>query len=162
MTGLECLREEMRNRGCTKAQTESKTVAIVLDILTSNGERYSNVWEDEQRIAWWKKALQNSEDYRQAEKKRLDKIRMDINKEIETAQKYIDEFFEALKSCETAEMRDRLKTAQVYVNTINIDTKYDNTAFIVGLASILSGAQINAVSELKKINKNLQSSISQR
>ena len=38
---------------------------------------------------------------------------------------------------------------------MTVNTKYDNTAFIVGLAALLEGTRLNAVAELKKINKGL-------
>jgi hypothetical protein len=43
----------------------------------------------------------------------------------------------------------------MFVNTVSVETKYDNTAFIIGLAAILSNGRINPISELKKINKKL-------
>jgi hypothetical protein len=43
----------------------------------------------------------------------------------------------------------------MFVNSVNIDSKYDNTAFIVGLAAILSNGECGAISELKKINPKL-------
>lgn len=44
----------------------------------------------------------------------------------------------------------------MYINTVNINTKYDNTAFIVGLSAILTQTSFEPIKELKKINKNLQ------
>ena len=47
MSGLDCLREEMARRGCTKAQIESKTAAVVLDILANSGDKYTKLAETE-------------------------------------------------------------------------------------------------------------------
>lgn len=39
--------------------------------------------------------------------------------------------------------------------SVDIDTKYDNTAFIVGLSALLSGVQINPLKEIQKINPKI-------
>ena len=44
------LKQEMLKRGCTKAQTESKLVAIVLDIVAETGTAYTDLREAEQRV----------------------------------------------------------------------------------------------------------------
>ena len=48
-----------------------------------------------------------------------------------------------------------MRIARMFVNMVDVDTKYDNTAYIIGLAAILSRGGINAIGELKKINKKL-------
>ena len=48
-----------------------------------------------------------------------------------------------------------MRAAQVFVNAVSVDTKYDNTAFIIGLAAILSKNGIGAMDELKKINSKV-------
>ena len=53
------------------------------------------------------------------------------------------------------EGRDTMRIAQMFVNMVDVDTKYDNTAYIIGLAAILSRGGISAIDELKKINKKL-------
>ena len=70
-------------------------------------------------------------------------------------EEYVDKFNKSLEECETAEGRDTLRTAQMFVNTVDIETCYDRTAYIIGLASILSNGRMSAIDELKKINKNL-------
>ena len=77
-------------------------------------------------------------------------------------EEYIKKFLDSIEKCETAEARDTMKTAQMFVNSVDVDTKYDNTAFIIGLASILSNGQINGIDELKKINKNMFAKVGRR
>lgn len=166
MTGLECLREEMARRGANKAMIESKTAVMVLDILTEANGAYQKIddlnqllAEQTSKIAMATRQLENLlEKYRRLKEdcSNLEKVKQEtIRKELGESLDYIAKFNEALKECETAEGRDVMKTAQIYVNSVNIDTKYDNTAFIVGLAAILSNGKINALSELQKINTKL-------
>lgn len=166
MTGLECLREEMARRGANKAMIESKTAVMVLDILTEANGAYQKMddlnqllAEQRSKIAMATWQLENLlEKYRRLKEdcSNLEKVKQEaIRKELGESLDYIAKFNEALKECETAEGRDVMKTAQIYVNSVNIDTKYDNTAYIVGLAAILSNGKINALSELQKINTKL-------
>ena len=60
-----------------------------------------------------------------------------------------------MEQAETPEARDRLRVAQAFINSVDIDTKYDNTAFIVGLSALLSGVQINPLKEIQKINPKI-------
>lgn len=162
MTGLDCLREEMERRGCTKSQIESKTAAIVLDILTKDRAKYakqvdaeneeskalsklrSDISASERTLAWNRMAVSDLE------------IRYkDIVRQADKAQEYIDKFLEALKDCETAEGRDAMRRAQVFVNSVSVDSKYDNTAFIIALGAILSGGEYGPIEELKKINPKI-------
>ena len=64
-------------------------------------------------------------------------------------------FFQAVEECETLEGKDTLKKAQMFVNTVNLNTKYDNTAFIIGLASILAQGNVAPIEELRKINPDV-------
>lgn len=173
MTGLECLRQEMARRGANKAMIESKTAVMVLDILTEANGAYQKMDDLEGSLAALRSKILTTtlqleklrEKYRRLEEdcSNLEKVKQEaVNKGREQARKelgesldYIAKFNEALKECETAEGRDVMKTAQIYVNSVNIDTKYDNTAYIVGLAAILSNSKINALSELRKINTKL-------
>ena len=67
---------------------------------------------------------------------------------------YIDKFFAALNECETPEGRDALKKAQMFVNSVNIKTVYDNTAYINGLAAILTKGESATVADgLEKIDE---------
>ena len=166
MTGLECLKQEMIKRGCTKTQLESKVVPIILDIIAGSGTKYtdySNLQIDVDDLYSKKLSLENqiknlrmekedAEHYLDDVKKRASDY---INSEWHNMQEYIDKFYDALRQCETEEGRDIMRCAQTFVNSVDVDTKYDNTAFIVGLAAILSNGGINGIDELHKINPKI-------
>lgn len=157
---------EFIKRGGTKQMANSKSVAIFRDIVAGTGDKFTTA-----AVADAETERANSELYRAkldldrlksqaelstreleiqlAEKRRL------VYSELETKQKYLDSFFEALKNCETAEGRDAMRRAQTFVNSVTLNTVYDNTAFIVGLASILSNGEIGAIEEFKKIDPKL-------
>lgn len=162
MTGLDCLREEMLARGCNKAQIESKTAAIVLDILSNSGTKYidmaneESVWTqleiEKRKEVYWE---QDELDRLKRECRRLQREVDELKEETRVDNSYINDFLKKMEECETKEGRDTMRKAQVYINTIDIDTKYDNTAFIIGLASILSNGNVGAIKALKKINPKL-------
>lgn len=162
MTGLDCLREEMEKRGLSKAQIESKTVAVVLDILANSGTKYTEMWEEESEKSKRLRAIEGIIRDRERDLDDLKAVKLKAELEEEKAvehrkhcEDYIDEFNKSLIECESETGRDSMKAAQMFVNTVSVDTKYDNTAFIIGLAAILSNGRINPISELKKINKKL-------
>ena len=43
----------------------------------------------------------------------------------------------------------------MFIDSVDVATKYDNTAYIIGLASILSNGSMDAIAELRKINNKL-------
>lgn len=159
MTGLELLEQEMIKRGCTVQQTQAKIIPIILGIIAGGGNEYINL----ARVA----------DDIKTEKNRLERLRKETKWEIEIQQenekrykteieKYqkqveplVQEFMTALNSCETPEGKDALRMAQMFVNSVTVDSKYDNTAFIIGLAAILSRGAFEPMQELKKINTKL-------
>ena len=159
MTGLDCLREELAKRGLPKSQIESRGVAMTLDILATSGELYSKMWRDEADLSEKLKKLISEKECLEREIKAYQReasgYRDSASKKRMEDLEYIKRFFSALETCETEEGRDTMKKAQLFVNTVSVDTKYDNTAFIIGLSSILSNGKVGALSELKKINKSL-------
>lgn len=155
MTGMEELKKEMAARGLTKAQIESKAVYVVLDIVSVDPGKYVTVYEDEQRA---KKTLEAANRERMSIERLIIDNRKLVNEAARTREEiksYVDEFSKALENCDTDEGRDKLRLAQMYVNTVKVNTVYDNTAFIVGLASLLTGTQTDPLKELKKINPKL-------
>lgn len=155
MTGLECLRQEMRKRGCTKSQAESSTVGIVLDILANAGDQYTNqqrMLADIEQLRKQKMELENAIKVIRFE---YGEMKNNLRRIREEEKQYIDGFYKALENCATPEAADTMRAAQMFVNSVCVDTKYDNTAYIIGLASILSSGKIGAINELKKINKKL-------
>ena len=163
MTGLDLLKEEMKRRGLNQAQCDSKVAAVVLDILAETKTAYTDLREAEQKTS----ELRNEQE---KIKDRINRLNMELgdiirrinNKMTEEwlyAPDYVDNFFDALEACETDKGRDALRAAQMFVNSVTIDSKYDNTAFIIGLASILSQGNVGAIEELKKINKKIPSPV---
>lgn len=156
MTGLDCLREEMLKRGANKSMVESRTAAMVLDILSEGKAYATEQFELEQKA----KAIdgERRQEMSRINNKRIEAYCMMQNAqsriaEVEEKEQYINNFLEGLKECETPEARDAMRTAQVFVNSVDVSTKYDNTAFIIGLATILTNGKMNGVDELKKINR---------
>ena len=140
MTGIELFRDEMRRRGCTEAQIKSKGVTTTLDII-SNSNMFSDLAETEEQLEKAKRQLAVLENNTRREKERLERIRCNQSEELERVDEYIKNFNESLEKMETPEARDALKTAQLFINTIDVQTDQNNTAFISGLAMILCGVR---------------------
>lgn len=146
MTGLEAVKQEMIKWGCTKAQTESKLIAVVLDIVAETGTAYTDLREAEQRV----KEIENEaaatrrgwERYMEADRK----FREDVKE-------YIEDFKTSLKLCETDKARDALRVAQIFTDTVKINSPHDNTAYINGLAMLLCGQKIPAPMALRKVEE---------
>lgn len=158
MTGIECLREEMTNRGCTKTQIESKTVAIVLDILTNSGDKYTSMVEKEgeetktlSELRHKKEQLEHDVERLRMEIKRVERAYDEIAKKAAIDQKYIEKFTATLKECETESGRDAMRRAQIFINSVTLKTEYDNYAFITALGEILSDGSFGAIEKFKKI-----------
>lgn len=155
MTGIECLKAEMKARGCTTAQINSKVVCTVLDIISNSGDKYTKAWQDELiierqidvakgRLRRATNELERTKYETEALKKKWDEMRT-----------YAEKFNDALAAGETPEARDTMRRAQMFVNSVDVNSKYDNTAYIIGLAAILSDGKCGAIDELKKINPKL-------
>lgn len=160
MTGLECLKEEMKRRGMSQSQCDSKVTAVVLDILAETGTQFTKEWQDGRDIdAAWRAiekercAVERERNGLRGYELRLEQARKKVEDYAKGVQDYIERFYAGLAECETDEGRDAVKRAQMFVNTVEPKTAYDNTAFIIGLAAILSGGKTAAIDELRKINK---------
>ena len=150
MTGLECLKEEMTRRGCTKSQVESKTVAVVLEIVANGGTIYTDLMEAEKRTEHVKSQYANYYVLLNDTKRELEMVRNELqaekvrlSKRQEATLEYLKEFERRLMVCETPEQRDTLRTAQFYINSVRVNSDQNNTAFINGLGKILSGNVID-------------------
>ena len=157
MTSLDCLREELKRRGMINAQIESAVVAVVLDIVANSGDKYTKIREAEHETSKRLKELEWQVENAERKLRRMRTEEEELRQRREQFEDYIGKFNKGLNECETAEGRDAMRTAQVYINSVDVDTKYDNTAYIIGLASILSNGKISAIEELKKINKKIPS-----
>ena len=164
MLDLERLRKDLvEKKGCSKAQANSRAVAKVLDLLTDSGDRYETLDDIESKITSRTESLKYLQERYESSRERvkeisekINEIKADVNKTADARYKqikeYIDSFYKSLEECETPKGRDLLKVAQVYVNTVQVRTGADNTAFILGLAAILSGGKIATGNEIKKVD----------
>lgn len=162
MIGLDYVREELKKRGFRNHQIQSEVVPAVIDILANTDNKYLDIWKQEkdvsQRLKEMNRLIAGNELTMKWQKSKINELENDVlkaRKHRAHCEDYIEEFNKSLYECETQEGRDAMRTAQMYVNSVDINSKYDNTAFIIGLASILSKGGLNAVSELHKINKKL-------
>lgn len=155
MTGLELLKAEMKKKGCTASQINSQVVSIVLDILSkSDGEflRLNGLEKEIKDKAATLRSLEWRIDNKRREQREMEQR---MNEQMDSLREYAEQFNDGLKRCESPEGRDRLKRAQIFVNTVEVGTKYDNTAFIIGLSAILAEGPLDGPEELKKINPRL-------
>ncbi|HAN58650.1 MAG TPA: hypothetical protein DCQ45_06645 [Erysipelotrichaceae bacterium] len=166
--------EKLMKMGASKQQTESKIAKIVFQ-LCANDEEVSKLFKEKDLLNKIKKEeeekVRNVEylvnkisrlhkDIDRAQKKYseiVDKLSelpsMDEINEYLITQKYIDDFNKELKNQETKEARDKLRTAQLFMNTVEVKTPQNNTYFIGGLASILSGVEFTKIPKLEKVEK---------
>ena len=157
MDGYDLLKEELINRGFKTQQVNAKIVAQVLDIITNDEDNtFTQIFDKEKRIKQLDATIQALEsriaelkqrtNVAETEYRRFKDKTADIRTEEQNKlQEDLDDFFRALDSCETAEARDLLKRAQIYRNSVTIDTKYDNTAYIKGLGFILSSGNSGCI-----------------
>ncbi len=157
MTGLECLQDELVKCGFSRQQAKSKTVVATLNILAgSNGKflEIDRLLEEESslkiRVEDLKRQVVQIQQTRDSLVASLKREEESFNNDV---QAYVQRFYEALWNCETKEGRDVLRMAQLFMNTVSIDTVYDNTAFINGLASILTRGNACNIDQLKPISK---------
>lgn len=166
MTGLECLRVALRQRGFTKAQAESKTVLGVLEIVSGADGKYTELDKIQRDIETARDTLSGYQDRIAEERSKhewlranneanMAKINSDVAYLIREAQERVDAGMKALAECETEEGRDAIRAAQTFVNSVEVKTAYDNTAFIIGLAAILSRGSVGAIETLRKINPKI-------
>jgi len=156
MTGLDCLYEELEKRGFKVWQAkQSKMLPAVLDILANTGTLYSDLHEARTQLDILKSQCEGLKNQIHAGNILQAREEKQLRERWEAAEHYVERFNASLAACETEEGRDAMRAAQVFVNAVSVDTKYDNTAFIIGLAAILSKNGIGAMDELKKINSKV-------
>lgn len=165
------LKERLISLGYNRSQVDSKVVWGVLSVV-ANDDSYleidraiSTLRALNKRIADAECNLSGLKIQEESLKKRLQNFNEEVEKfdtrilntlkaRYEVDIDYVKKFLSALESCETPEGRDSMRLAQAYINAVEVDTKYDNTAFIVGLSAILVNSKW-PISEIKKINKKL-------
>ena len=163
MTGREILNQKLKAKGLTDAQINSKAVETTIAVLAeeTDGTNYSALIQDaiqEYRVARNNadaearrysakaEALSDNERANSARRKDLEKSANDIKNLLIDLEKVYDEILEL----ETAEQRDRTRTARLFMDNVNVNTVYDNTAYIKGLSAILSGKEITPDEQSEK------------
>lgn len=145
----------MEKRGCAKVTLESKYIPVVLDIISNSGDKYTKMWQEEEEQTKRLRKASKDADYYERRAREAELRLEDAERNLAEKQRYMDTLFEALNRCETPEEKARLKAAQVFVNSVSVNTKYDNTAYIIGLAQVLAGGSFDGIEELKKVNPKL-------
>lgn len=160
MTGLEMLKEELRMRGCTKAQVESKVVAEVLTILS--GVDFTGEWtasaDIEQQRNELRALMEEKRDVLDGLRRTQSCFENEMRDLKDTRERIIEELEKLqaeIMKCETPEGRDRTRAAQAFKNSVNVNSKYDNTAYIIGLAAIMTGGEVGALDTIGKINPKM-------
>lgn len=161
MTGLELLEKKLVEDGYCKLVTEHSRKVIqgcVAILANADMSVYTDIRQAMDRLnEIYSKIRSKEKEARRLEISvaALQSDRESLVNKINNDVAYINTLQEALEQCETSEGRDRLRIAQMFINSVNIDTKYDNTAYIVGLSAILAGQTVAAIPTLKKLNKKL-------
>ena len=162
MSNLDLFRKELMSRGLTQQQANSKAVAVALDVLSNSGNTYTAQHENEQTATALRRDLEEQvrmlEHRKSAFENELSRLRREIQDLRDYEKKvneYVDTFDRSLTECETAEERDTMRKLQFFMNNVDVETKYDNTAYIVALGAILSHGKVGAIEELHKINKRI-------
>ena len=159
MTGIEVLAEEISQRTgqgykATLQKVKSDTVRLVLEVLAENQgllEKTVICEADEMRkeikaelsearkatmeANRRERAVQNRERSLECRYRELEKERKRL-KEMELG---LYSLKEKILQPETPEGRDRLRLLQIFSDSVNVVTNQNNTAYIAGCASILSG-----------------------
>lgn len=150
------VKTELMKRGFPKGSVESKYVPQVMDIVLGT-DYFVKISEDEEEIKRQERRVIDAKNRANAEVwKAMEKANLDVAN-VQADKEYIANFYKALFDCDTEEGKDVMRTAQVFINSVNVKTVYDNTAFIIGLAAILSGGKVGAIEELHKLNTKIPS-----
>lgn len=163
MTGKELFEQEMRKRGFNTSQINSKAVAFCLDFFANNGDdigkwyKISELNEEiqqlERRIESKKRAIDGAE-------RNLIIMRNELEAQVQKAKedgKYLEELLKKIENSGDQETKNTIALMQTFYQAVEINTKYDNTAFIAGCAAILSKGKIDALTEFKKVNPKVTS-----
>ena len=150
------LKVELVKRGFPKTRVDAKYIQLVMDIVLGT-DVFENMAQQEEETRRHENRVLSARLKADAEIKKIaydlgttkNKLRADVE--------YVANFYKALFDCDTEEGKDNMRAAQVFINSVNINTVYDNTAFIIGLAAILSGGKVGAIEELHKLNSKIPS-----
>lgn len=142
MGELERVRNEMIKRGCSKSMTESKSVAVVLDIINETGSQFKDFVDEEKELEEAERRLNREQFNFQIKmsdaKYELDKRGKVLDARERELNEFANELAEKLEQLETKEARDRVRLAHFYMKYAKPTNGYEKTAFIKGLSYILS------------------------
>ena len=151
MLTYEQLKEEMKKRGCNLQQVESRLTRIILDILTENGTTLTDAFDVEKKAQTKMNEAGEMEARVLRRENSLKEQKEELLKKQERIWQYISDFQKALGECETKEGRDMMRRAQVFINTVNIETSQNNTAFIEALGRIMSEGEVGSLKAFEQI-----------
>lgn len=151
MNGLDLLKQKLREKGYTTSQVERKIVAGVLEIVSNEPGVYTDLYEARKELTRVSAEERQLREQIEQEYKDIRKERIAFTDEKCELYDYISAFNDALQKCETAEARDAMRTAQIFLNSIVVKSAYDNTAMINGLASILTHGNVTEIALLKPV-----------
>lgn len=130
---FEEMQSEMRKRGATRQTTNCVTARMCYDILSGAGTVFEDIPQAEKALAKIKDACE------------FERRRLSCKQEaIEKRERTVRELSAKLQEAQTEEAKDRIRLAEYFKANCEISTKYDNTAFINGLAAILAGKKPEA------------------
>ena len=153
MTGIERLREKLYELGANKAQVESRVVELTIVALageeSDNSKQLLQLVDDikleykaqSEKAKQEIRKLQHSNDEILHERARIVSKRDIVNKAHDDLNVIVDRLLainEEISVPETAEFRDKLRLAKFLQDNTQINTCYDNTAYINALGKILS------------------------
>ncbi len=169
MTSKELLVQEFMKNGYTSESSarqgvNSKAAETLLGIIANNPDKYfqaDDLEKDIVRLTKERDNLKRSVDYLRRDIDVLKSTLAQMREEEASFVERTDEYINGLLNAETAEGRDAMRKAQLFVNSVDIDTKYDNTAFIIALGEILAQSPAGgAIDKLKKINNKFAERVS--
>lgn len=127
-----------------------KEMGIVEDVAREQLENRERIAQEKlneaERIRLANYRKENDLSNREAEIKRLERkaqtIIKDAKEEADKVREEASKVREEMERVETPEARDRLRLLAIFKNTVDVQTPQNNTMFIAGCASILSGASV--------------------
>lgn len=155
ITTLEQLREIMYRRGVPKHSTETRAVAAAFDIMANCGHINADIAAAESTLREVQKKIEGENRRYEHQQKKREREYLEARKEYEAFYKDREAFYSELATLETSEARDAFKMAKWFKESVNPETKYDNTAYINAIGAILSRGKYDASEELQKINPKL-------
>lgn len=138
---LEFVKMELIRRGFNTGSTTAKAIPAVIDIVANTDRNWQDYAEALQDLEAQRANLENVQYNWQ---RKISSEQWKAERDQEEAKKVLaDAEAKAAKiyQCETPEARDRMRMALFFVENTDVDTKYDNTAFIRGLGAILGSSE---------------------